>query len=34
MYAAPALVVPYVADHGYQSSREFVDVVLRMGTGK
>jgi hypothetical protein len=34
VYAAPALVVHYVADHGYQPPREFVDAVLASGVGK
>ncbi|QIY69204.1 hypothetical protein HEP84_08370 [Streptomyces sp. RLB1-33] len=34
VYAAPALVVHYVADHGYQPPREFVDAVLATGVGK
>ncbi|MEV0474052.1 hypothetical protein [Streptomyces prunicolor] len=34
VYAAPALVVHYVADHGYQPPQEFVDAVLATGMGK
>lgn len=34
VYAAPALVVHYVADHGYQPPREFVDAVLATGEVK
>jgi hypothetical protein len=33
VYAAPAMVVHYVADHGYQPPREFVDAVLATGEG-
>jgi hypothetical protein len=34
VYAAPALVVHYVADHGYRPPREFVDAVLATGEGE
>jgi hypothetical protein len=34
VYVAPALVVHYVADHGYQPPREFVDAVLATREGK
>ncbi|MFK0288036.1 hypothetical protein ACIQVL_47280 [Streptomyces sp. NPDC090499] len=34
VYAAPALVVHYVADHGYQPPMEFVDAVLATREGK
>ncbi|MEV5527899.1 hypothetical protein [Streptomyces prunicolor] len=34
VYATPALVVHYVADHGYRPPQEFVDAVLATGVGK
>ncbi|MFF4900420.1 hypothetical protein [Streptomyces sp. NPDC001068] len=34
VYAAPALVIHYAADHGYQPPREFVDAVLATWEGK
>lgn len=34
VYVAPALVVHYVADHGYRPPPEFVDAVLTAGAGE